>query len=89
MYQGYIKYYERATLMHCQLNPTIVYTEFTAIIRKQKEVVKKIIEQRNQEVQKIHQGLTCFKEGVRGIPIEAIPGIRQTGKLQLGLFLSV
>lgn len=66
--------------MHCQLNPTIVYTEFTAIIRKQKEVVKKIIEQRNQEVQKIHHGLTCFKEGVRGIPIEAIPGIRETGK---------
>ncbi|EEB10824.1 conserved hypothetical protein [Pediculus humanus corporis] len=79
IYQGYIKYYERATLMHCQLNPTIVYTEFTAIIRKQKEIVKKIIEQRNQEVQKVHQGLTCFKEGVRGIPIEAIPGIRETG----------
>ncbi|KAH9644436.1 hypothetical protein HF086_000687, partial [Spodoptera exigua] len=38
MYQGYIKDYEGATLMHCELNPRIVYTQFTTIIRRQKEV---------------------------------------------------
>lgn len=38
VYQGYIKDYEGATLMGCELNPNIVYTEFTAVIRRQKEV---------------------------------------------------
>ncbi|KPJ20852.1 Histone acetyltransferase KAT2A [Papilio machaon] len=38
MYQGYIKDYEGATLMHCELNPRIVYTQFTSVIRRQKEV---------------------------------------------------
>ncbi|XP_050452981.1 histone acetyltransferase KAT2A-like [Cataglyphis hispanica] len=79
MYQGYIKDYERATLMHCELNAKIVYTEFTSVLRKQKEIVKKLIYQRQQEIQKVHPGLTCFKEGVRGIPVESIPGIRETG----------
>lgn len=37
-YNGYIKDYEGATLMGCELNPRIIYTEFTSIIRKQKEV---------------------------------------------------
>lgn len=37
-YQGYIKDYEGATLMHCELDPRIVYTEFTSVVRKQKEV---------------------------------------------------
>lgn len=79
MYQGYIKDYEGATLMHCELNPRIVYTEFTSVIRKQKEIVKKLIDMRQKEVRKIHPGLTCFKEGVRGIPVESIPGLRETG----------
>lgn len=79
MYQGYIKDYERATLMHCELNAKIVYTEFTTVLRKQKEIVKKLIYQKQQEIRKAHPGLTCFKEGVRGIPVEAIPGIRETG----------
>ena len=37
-YLGYIKEYEGATLMGCELNPRIRYTEFSKIIRKQKEV---------------------------------------------------
>ncbi|XP_049878355.1 histone acetyltransferase KAT2A isoform X2 [Pectinophora gossypiella] len=79
MYQGYIKDYEGATLMHCELNPRIVYTQFTTVIRKQKEIVKKLIDMRQKEVRKIHPGLTCFKEGVRSIPTECIPGLRETG----------
>lgn len=78
VYAGYIKEYEGATLMHCQLHPSIVYTQFTSVIRKQKEILKELICQRQQEVQKIHPGLTCFKEGVRCIPIEAIPGLRES-----------
>lgn len=78
VYAGYIKEYEGATLMHCQLMSTIVYTQFTSVIRKQKEILKELISQRQQEVQKIHPGLTCFKEGLRSIPVEAIPGLRES-----------
>lgn len=37
-YLGYIKDYEGATLMECELNPRIPYTELSHIIKKQKEV---------------------------------------------------
>lgn len=65
--------------MHCELHPSIVYTQFSAVIRKQKEIIKELITQRQQDIQKIHPGLTCFKEGVRGIPVESIPGLREVG----------
>lgn len=78
-YLGYIKDYEGATLMGCELNPKICYTEFSKIIRKQKDIVKRIIEQKQDKYQKVYAGLTCFKEGVRQIPIESIPGIQECG----------
>ncbi|XP_076804539.1 histone acetyltransferase KAT2A-like [Clavelina lepadiformis] len=78
-YVGYIKDYEGATLMGCELNPRIPYTEFSNIIRKQKEIVKKLIEKKQQQISVVHPGLTCFKDGVKQIPIENIPGIKQTG----------
>ena len=37
-YQGYIKEYEGATLMGCELYPQIVYTEFSDLVRRQKQV---------------------------------------------------
>lgn len=79
IYAGYIKEYEDATLMHCELHPSLVYTQFSSVIRKQKEITKELISQRQQDVQKIHTGLTCFKEGVRSIPVESIPGLRECG----------
>ncbi|XP_052865783.1 histone acetyltransferase KAT2A [Anopheles cruzii] len=79
VYAGFIKEYEGATLMHCELHPSLIYTQFSSVIRKQKEIVKELITQRQQEVQKVHAGLTCFKEGVRSIPIESIPGLREVG----------
>uniref|UniRef100_A0A4W3GW03 Histone acetyltransferase n=1 Tax=Callorhinchus milii TaxID=7868 RepID=A0A4W3GW03_CALMI len=78
-YVGYIKDYEGATLMECELNPRIPYTELSHIIKKQKEIIKKLIERKQAEIRKVYPGLTCFKEGVRQIPIESIPGIRETG----------
>ncbi|XP_061430009.1 histone acetyltransferase KAT2B isoform X1 [Lethenteron reissneri] len=78
-YVGYIKDYEGATLMGCELNPRIPYTEFSVIIKKQKEIIKKLIERKQAQIRKVYPGLTCFKEGVRQIPIESIPGIRETG----------
>lgn len=50
--------------MHCELHPSLIYTQFSSVIRKQKEIVKELIAQRQQEVQKVHPGLSCFKEGV-------------------------
>lgn len=79
IYQGYIKDYEGATLMGCELNPNIVYTEFTSVIRKQKEIIKKIIEKQQEQMTKVYSGLTCFSDGVRQIPIESIPGIKEAG----------
>lgn len=77
---GYIKDYEGATLMHCELHPGIIYTQFSSVVRQQKEIVKELFSQRQQEIQKIHPGLTCFKEGFRRtIPLEAIPGLRELG----------
>nr|XP_023019465.1 histone acetyltransferase KAT2A [Leptinotarsa decemlineata] len=78
-YQGYIKDYEGATLMHCELNPKIIYTEFTSIVRRQKKFVKQLIYQQQRMVSKVHPGVTFFKEGVKTIPIESIPGIEETG----------
>ncbi|KAM5157312.1 histone acetyltransferase KAT2B isoform 1-T1 [Mantella aurantiaca] len=78
-YVGYIKDYEGATLMGCELNPRIPYTEFSVIIKKQKEIIKKMIERKQAQIRKVYPGLSCFKEGVRQIPIESIPGIKETG----------
>lgn len=78
-YLGYIKDYEGATLMGCELNPKICYTEFSKTIRKQKEIVKRIIEEKQEKYQKIYPGLTCFKDGIRQIPIESIPGLQESG----------
>ncbi|KGL73355.1 Histone acetyltransferase KAT2B, partial [Tinamus guttatus] len=78
-YVGYIKDYEGATLMGCELNPRIPSTEFSVIIKKQKEIIKKLIERKQAQIRKVYPGLSCFKDGVRQIPIESIPGIRETG----------
>jgi histone acetyltransferase len=43
------------------------------------QIVKKIIERKQSEMQKVYPGLKCFKEGVRQIPIENIPGILDRG----------
>ncbi|KAI4817767.1 hypothetical protein KUCAC02_011144 [Chaenocephalus aceratus] len=83
-YVGYIKDYEGATLMGCELNPSIPYTEFSVIIKKQKEIIKKLIERKQAQIRKVYPGLSCFKEGVRQIPIESIPGIRETGWKPIG-----
>ncbi|XP_023347844.1 histone acetyltransferase KAT2B [Eurytemora carolleeae] len=65
--------------MGCELNPKIVYVEFTAVVRRQKEILKKLVERKQAEIRKVHSGLTCFRDGVTEIPVESIPGILETG----------
>lgn len=79
VYMGYIKKYEGATLMHCELHPSLVYTQFSSVIRKQKKITKELIAQNQQDGQKIYNGLTFFKEKVRSIPLESIPGLLESG----------
>jgi histone acetyltransferase len=78
-YHGYIKEYEGATLMACELNPRIQYVEFSLVLRNQREVIKKLIEKRQQDLNKCYPGLTCFRDGIKQIPIESIPGVREAG----------
>ncbi|XP_041363170.1 histone acetyltransferase KAT2A-like [Gigantopelta aegis] len=78
-YLGYIKDYEGATLMGCELNPRIKYTEFSQIIGKQKQIIKELIKRKQEQLQKVYPGLSCFKDGVRQIPVESIPGVTEAG----------
>ena len=34
---------------------------------------------KQQEVSQVHPGLNCFKDGIREIPIDSIPGLKLTG----------
>lgn len=39
------------------------------------QIIKKLIERKQAQIRKVYPGLSCFKDGVRQIPIESIPGI--------------
>ncbi|CAG9767684.1 unnamed protein product [Ceutorhynchus assimilis] len=79
VYQGYIKEYEAATLMHCELNPKIIYTQATNVLQRQKKFIKQLIYHQQRTVAKVHPGITFFKDGVETIPVESIPGLEETG----------
>ncbi|XP_050439018.1 histone acetyltransferase KAT2A [Adelges cooleyi] len=79
LHQDYIKHYQGAILMHCELNPKIIYTQLTSVIRLQKEIVKSLVEEKRIGVEKQYPGLTCFLDGVRMVTIESIPGVMETG----------
>ena len=43
------------------------------------QIMKKLIERKREELKKVQTGLSCFKDGVRQIPIECIPGVLEAG----------
>ena len=51
-YNGYIKEYEGATLMGCDLNPDIIYVQFTSVVRTQKEMIRTLIDEKTAELKK-------------------------------------
>ncbi|XP_076413640.1 histone acetyltransferase KAT2B isoform X6 [Peromyscus maniculatus bairdii] len=55
----------------------IVFCAVTS--NEQVKIIKKLIERKQAQIRKVYPGLSCFKDGVRQIPIESIPGIRETG----------
>ncbi|VVC27197.1 Hypothetical protein CINCED_3A002170 [Cinara cedri] len=79
IHQEYIKHYQGAILMHCELNPKIIYTQLTAVIRIQKDIIKSLVEENHEKIERHYPGLSCFKEGVKVVTIESIPGVMETG----------
>ena len=62
-YLGFIKEYEGATLMGCELDPNIKYTLFSSVARKQKEIIRKLIDLKQEELIKENPGLTFKAKG--------------------------
>ena len=48
IHSGFIKDYEGATLMLCELCPRIIYTEFSTWIKRQRLIVKKMLELKSE-----------------------------------------
>lgn len=78
-YHGYIKEYEGATLMESELNPRIPYTQFSTIIKKQKEVVRQLIGRKQAEIRQERPGISCFTKDLPQIHIREIPGVIESG----------
>jgi len=84
VYHGYIKEYEGATLMGCELHPRVVYTQLSSMIRRQRAVVHKMAdlavvdaEERQYKPYKLDERLFSGNSG----PIDPsdIPGVPETG----------
>lgn len=75
IYAGFIKEYEGATVMHCELYPNIVYTQFSTVLRKQRDIIKVLMSHKQHEIKNVYPGLKCFREGVKSISVDAIPGV--------------
>lgn len=89
-YLGYIKDYEGATLMECKLTRSIVHTQLTSVIHIQKEIVKRLIQDKQASLRKKYPGLNYFKKGYdRQIPIDQIDGINDCYKDNLNVFRQV
>lgn len=80
IYTGYIKDYDEAKLMECKLNPKIRYTQLSKTLQVQKEVINNLIAKKQASDQKVYPGLSYFREGVSGVPIENIPGVAEAMK---------
>ncbi|KAF6023610.1 KAT2B [Bugula neritina] len=80
VYQGYIKEYEGATLMGCELDARIQYTEFSLVIKRQKEVLQALIEKRRNDCRKVYPGIKCYENGVRKVAVKDIPGLQELFK---------
>lgn len=86
-YLGYIKDYEGATLMECKLTPGIAHTQVTSVLHIQREIVRRLIQDKQASLRKSYPGLTYFKNGYdRQIPIDQIEGINECYKDNLDSF---
>uniref|UniRef100_A0A6G1SK60 histone acetyltransferase n=2 Tax=Aceria tosichella TaxID=561515 RepID=A0A6G1SK60_9ACAR len=90
LYTGYIKDYEGATLMECKLTPNIVYTQLTTVLRIQKEIVKRLIQEKQSQMKQVYPGINYFRQQHdRQIPIDQIDGVNECYKGNLDKFRQV
>ncbi|OAF70852.1 hypothetical protein A3Q56_01415 [Intoshia linei] len=78
VYTGYIKDYEGAKLMNCEIFSNITYCKFSNDLQFQKGVLKKIIEMRKNEFDNVYPGISKFTDQ-KFISISEIPGILDSG----------
>lgn len=57
---GYIKEYDGATLMCCELSPHFNYTDLSIYINKQQDVLCRLVERRRDALTRRHTGLSCL-----------------------------
>ncbi|VDM35342.1 unnamed protein product [Hydatigera taeniaeformis] len=78
-YQGYIKEYEGATLMGCELYPNVVYKEFSEVISRQREIISRIIDRRKRALETVYPGIPNSQFRLGPIPLSSIPGLIEAG----------
>lgn len=66
--------------MGCEWHPKVVYTQFSALVKQQKEILQALIRETapSEDLEtKVYPGLgDFFKKGLREIPVEEVPGVK-------------
>ncbi|VDN97478.1 unnamed protein product [Rodentolepis nana] len=79
IYLGFIKEYEGADLMGCELYPNVVYTQFSEVISRQREIISRIIERRKRALETVYPGIPNSQFRFGPIPLSSIPGLIESG----------
>uniref|UniRef100_A0A915PCA7 histone acetyltransferase n=1 Tax=Setaria digitata TaxID=48799 RepID=A0A915PCA7_9BILA len=78
-YHGYIKDYEGATLMGCQLHPWIVYTNFAVCLKRLHDLYRNAVKESFFESEKKCPGVESVFQWHEGslVPYAELPGLEQ------------
>ncbi|KAK0429358.1 hypothetical protein QR680_011341 [Steinernema hermaphroditum] len=79
-YNGYLKHYEGATLMECQLHPKIVYTDLPNFLLRTRDLYKCMAREQHPYLRLKYGGIEhLFKEKKDSaiLPMSKIPGVNQ------------
>ncbi|VDL74646.1 unnamed protein product [Nippostrongylus brasiliensis] len=77
LYQGYIKEYEGATLMGCQLHPQMRYTEFSSYMKTVRDLQEAVCDVKYLDKSHKYGGIEhLFRQsGHRALSLKEIPGL--------------
>ncbi|CAG8647523.1 3234_t:CDS:2, partial [Paraglomus brasilianum] len=78
MWRGYIKDYDGANIMQCQLIKKVEYLKTDEILSKQKEAIRARVFSKLDDDLRIYKGLSFGKNGKKIDPME-IPGLKESG----------
>ena len=68
VYQGYIKDYVGATIMHCKLHSNVQYTTLSNSIRLQQELLKRLKRKKEEHETQVYPGLRQPVQSIADIP---------------------